>query len=72
VYIELLRHLTELRDRDGVWMALPGAVNRWWRNRHRMALVPAGEGWRVEGPDSHRASVAYATLENDRLVYTHD
>ena len=37
-----------------------------------MTLVPSGDGWRIEGPDSHRARVAYATLENDRLVYRLD
>jgi hypothetical protein len=72
VYIELLRHLADLRDRDRLWVALPGEINRWWRNRHLMTLVPAGDGWRIEGPDSQRARVAYATLENDRLVYTFD
>ena len=70
VYIELLRYLADRRDRDGLWIALPGEINRWWRNRQLMTLVPAGDGWRIEGPDSHRARVAYATLENDRLVYT--
>ncbi len=53
----------------GLWMALPGEINRWWRNRQQMTLVPSGDGWRIEGPDSHRARVAYATLEDDRLVY---
>ena len=72
VYVELLRHLADLRDRDGLWVALPGEVNRWWRNRQHMTLVPADDGWRIEGPDSHRARVAYATLENDRLVYKFD
>ena len=70
VYHELLRHLIELRDRHGVWMALPGEINRWWRNRHKMTLTPSGGGWRIEGPDSERARVAYATLDGDRLVYT--
>jgi hypothetical protein len=69
VYIELLRHLADLRDREGLWVTLPGEINRWWRNRQLMTLVPAGDEWRIEGPDSHRARVAYATLENDRLVY---
>jgi hypothetical protein len=72
VYIDLLRHLAGLRDRERLWIALPGEVNRWWRNRHLMTLVPAGDGWRIEGPDSHRARVAYATLENDQLVYKSD
>ena len=42
VYLELLRHLTELRERNGLWMALPGEINRWWRNRHQMTLVRSG------------------------------
>ena len=70
VYVELLRHLVELRDRDGVWMALPGEINRWWRNRRQMTLVPTPDGWRIEGPDRERARVAYATLDGDRLVYS--
>jgi hypothetical protein len=70
VYVDLLRHLADLRDRHGLWMALPGEINAWWRNRHRMTLVPAGHGWRIEGPDSHRARVAYATLEGGRLTYS--
>ena len=69
VYIELLRHLAELRERDGVWVALPGAINRWWRNRQQMRLIPAPDGWRINGPDSDRARVAYATLDGDRLIY---
>ena len=69
VYIELLRHLAELRERDGVWVALPGAINRWWRNRQQMTLIPAPDGWRINGPDSDRARVAYATLDGDRLIY---
>ena len=69
VYDELLKHVADLRDRRSVWVALPGEVNRWWRNRHQMALVREGEGWRIDGPDSGRARVAYAALENDRLVY---
>jgi hypothetical protein len=70
VYVELLRHLVDLRDRQGVWMALPGEINRWWRNRNRMQLTAAGDGWQIEGADSHRARVAYATLEDDRVKYT--
>jgi hypothetical protein len=70
VYVALLRHIAALRDREGLWVALPGEINRWWRNRHQMTLVPSGAGWRIEGPDSHRARVAYATLEHNRLTYT--
>ncbi len=70
VYLQLLRHLADLRDREGVWMALPGEINRWWRNRREMTLVPDGAGWRIEGPDSERARVAYASLEDGQLVYS--
>src|SRR5262249_62093954 len=69
VYVELLRHLAGLRQRDRMWFALPGEINRWWRNRQQMTLVPSRDGWRIEGPDSHRATVAYATLERGRVAY---
>jgi hypothetical protein len=69
VYRELLTSLVELRERKHAWMALPGEINRWWRNRQRMQLVPENDGWRIEGPDCARARVAYATLENERVVY---
>ena len=72
VYVELLRHLADLREQRGLWMALPGEINKWWRNRRQMTLVPSGDGWRIEGPGSERARVAFATLENDRLVYQLD
>jgi hypothetical protein len=72
VYIELLKHLSELRDQSGLWMALPAEVNAWWRNRHQMSLVAGGDGWRIEGPDSHRARLAYARLNAGRIEYTLD
>jgi hypothetical protein len=69
VYLELLQHLVELRENKNLWVALPGEVNSWWRNRHQMTLVGDGAGWRVEGPGSDRARVAYASLEGDRVKY---
>ena len=69
VYRELLTHLTYLRAEKNLWVALPGEVNDWWRSRHQMSLVPEGHSWRIEGPDCHRARLAYATLEGDRVVY---
>ena len=68
IYVELLRHLNHLRD-DGLWIALPGEVNRWWRSRQQMRLVPDGATWRIEGPDAHRARVAHATFADGRIVY---
>ena len=69
VYRDLLTSLVNLREQKQAWVALPGDINRWWRNRQRMKLVPTGEGWRIDGPDCARARVAYATLEDDRVVY---
>ncbi len=69
VYVELLQHLADLRDRQRHWMALPSEINRWWRDRHQMTLVRSGDRWKVAGPGSDRACVAYATLDGDRLAY---
>jgi len=70
VYVELLRYLNERRDRHNLWITLPGEINRWWRNRRQMTLVHDADGWRIEGPDAHRARLAYARLADQRVVYT--
>jgi hypothetical protein len=69
VYSELLAYLKRLRSERQLWMALPSDVDQWWRSRHRMSLVPDGRSWRIEGPQSHRATLAFARLEGDRVVY---
>ena len=70
VYRDLLAYLARLRDSRGVWTALPAEVNRWWRDRSRMRLVPAGRSWCVEGPGSERARIAYARLQGGRVSYS--
>jgi hypothetical protein len=70
VYRELLGHLARLRAEKRLWIALPRDVDRWWRSRNQMKLVPQGKGWKIEGPECQRARVAYARLSGDRLVYT--
>jgi hypothetical protein len=70
VYTELLNYLSELRDRHSVWMALPTAIDEWWRNRQRMSLVLDGTSWRVVGPGSERARVAFAALDSGSVTYT--
>ena len=52
-----------------VWLAPPAEIDQWWRARQQMRLVPDGEAWRIEGPGSERARVAYAGLDGERLVY---
>jgi len=73
VYLDLLGHLARLRADKKFSMALPSDVDRWWRSRSQMKLVPHGKSWRIEGPQSERARIAYASLEGDKLRYTlHD
>ena len=72
VYKYLLTHLRSLREDGKVWSALPGEVDRWWRARSQMTLVDEGNEWRIDGPESHRARLAHAALEEGRVVYTLD
>ena len=72
VYESLLDHLRETCDHHSIWEALPGDVDRWWRARSEMKLVDNNGEYRIEGPESERARIAYATLDGERLVYTID
>jgi hypothetical protein len=69
VYRDLLMHLSRLRAERSVWVALPGEVNDWWRTRQRMSLVANGASWRIVGPGSERACVAYAALDGENVSY---
>ncbi len=70
IYKQLLAHLARVRDRKNAWVAIPGEIDRWWRQRSKMALVSDGDGWRVEGAGSERARVAYASEKEGKLVFT--
>ena len=70
VYESLLEYLRKDVEQNRIWEALPREVDRWWRARAEMALVPDGKGFQIVGPESHRARLAYATLSGDRVVYT--
>jgi hypothetical protein len=69
VYLKLLRYLREMTKREGVWVTVPGEIDKWWRARNEMKLVENGSGWVIEGPEKERARVAYAVLEKGRLRY---
>jgi hypothetical protein len=71
VYKALLEEVCRLQS-DGVWVTLPREVDSWWRARSEMQLVQDGPGWRIEGTGSERATLAYACLDGDRLVYEID
>lgn len=71
-YESLLDYLRQAITRERIWAALPGDVNRWWRARSEMNLIRFGGGWSIEGPESDRARIAYASIEGDRIVYSVD
>ena len=68
-YEALLAHLADLRSEKGIWIAIPGEVDRWWRQRAEMKLVKDGAGWRIEGQGSDRARIAYASQKDGRISY---
>jgi hypothetical protein len=68
VYEALLEHLARLRRDRGIWIATPGDVNRWWRQRSKMKIVEDSQGVRIEGVGSERARVAYASAVDGQLA----
>ena len=68
-YSQLLAYLADLRAEKQLWTALPGEVDRWWRARSQMQLTLRDGEWVIEGPEHHRAKVAYAVLDGGRLAY---
>ena len=52
-----------------LWLAVPGDINRWWRERSQMRMVPAGAGWEIRGKGSARAQLAYAGIVDGRVTY---
>jgi hypothetical protein len=65
----LLERISRLRSDRGVWVPLPRAVDQWWRDRNQMRVVQHGNAWKVEGPGSDRATVAFACVEGDHLTF---
>lgn len=72
VYLELLRYVSALRSQGETWIALPSEVAAWWRLRSELRLIRVGGTWRIEGPGSDRARLAYAVLDNDKLSFVKD
>lgn len=72
IYEALLACLCCMEEESGVWITTPGEVSRWWRQRAGMRLLRGPDGWRIEGPGSERACLAYAILDGDQLQYEVD
>lgn len=69
VYMQLLQHIARLRSTGKIWVALPRAVDRWWRNRAQMRIVRHANQWTIEGPDSDQAQIAFARMRGPALEY---
>jgi len=69
VYRALIDYLAQLSSEQKIWIALPGEVDRWWRERSRMTLTRRGNRWEIEGEGKDRARIGCASLEGDRIVY---
>ena len=69
VYCDLLCFLRDLTAQEHLWCALPGEVDTWWRSRSKMRIVQHGDGWRVEGPGSERAVLAFAKIVDNHIAY---
>lgn len=69
VYRNLLTWLKQEQSTRNLWFALPGEIDTWWRARQEMNVVKHGDSWRVEGEGSEGATLAFAQLENGKLVY---
>jgi hypothetical protein len=69
-YETLLSHLGHLRAVQGLWIALPGEIDSWWRARQAMRLEPTTNGWRIVGDHAERAQIAYASLDGDGVRYS--
>ena len=69
VYEALLAHLANLRRDKGIWIATPGEVDCWWRNRSEIKLLKDRSGWRIEGRGSERARIAYASQKDGHIFY---
>ena len=69
-YQLLLEHLARMRDERRTWIALPREIDRWWRERSKLEVVPYGSSWRINGAGKERARLAFAVLTGDRLTYS--
>ena len=69
-YAQLLGYLADQQSEAGAWIALPQEVNQWWRQRRKMRLEREGDAWRITGPGSDRAVLAFARLRNNNIDYT--
>jgi hypothetical protein len=69
LYMQLLQHLQRICAERNIWIALPGEVDRWWRQRHAMCVAHDQHSIQIQGPDSNRAVLAYARSAGGLIIY---
>jgi len=69
-YRLLLQHLSHLRDTGQMWTPLPRDVANWWHQRNRMELACEEGTWKIKGPGSERARIAFARFDGEDITYT--
>jgi hypothetical protein len=62
--------LAFLAAREDAWHALPRAAAEWWRTRDGLSCAVGRDGAaHVEGPGAHAATVAWARVHDQEIVY---
>lgn len=69
-YVQLLQYIAGLRSEGKIWLALPREVNEWWRHRAQMRVVRHCGEWKIEGPHSELAQLAFARRRGHELEYS--
>ena len=70
VYTELLSVLSLLATRQQTWIASPGEVETWWRQRSQMRIVRDRNRLAIVGPGADRARIANAYVRgNNDLAF---
>jgi len=69
VYQSLLDYLRQVVVRERLWSTLPGEVDRWWRARNQMRLVPRGEEWEIRWAPKAKSALGIRCFAWRRLAY---
>lgn len=72
IYLQLLRYLSDVRQREAIWFALPREVCQWWKRRNRTSIVSSDGQLSLQGPAADEAVIAYIRLRDNQVVYTFD
>jgi hypothetical protein len=70
IYIELLEHLSALRERSRIWFAQPRAVAGWWRQRNALKIVQDGEEYKITGAGAEDARLVFASRGEHGLYFS--